>query len=251
MTEYKTYIVEVYPEGLSEKFPAEDPVRSIAQEFDSKDVAIAMAKSFMSTSCNVRVIEKTVSTREIQVPSSCYQRPKEPISVHDFMVNNGYLGGCDCYDEEFDMPGICMSPMTVPHGEEDTYDLVNDWILRNTELAYYGKIEPVYDTVGRFSKLVRDHLPQFIQFSNRFNNDDYKITGDDEQSIYNGVCTVHSLAAGYYGEEQYDAFMEIFALIPEGHVVYKGHVLDAETYLARKKKDLAKAMKKDESKEGN
>lgn len=155
-------------------------------------------------------------------------------SLYDFMMENGHEGGCDCYDENYDFPQICMIP--IPE-EEDTYDVVNNWILRNTELVSFGKITPEYDTVGDFAKLVKDHLEQFKRFSELFNKEGYIIKGEDEDSIYAGCCTIHSLMAGYYGDEQYDRFCCIFDLVPEDHVIHNHRIMDIDEMLATEERE--------------
>jgi len=155
-------------------------------------------------------------------------------TLYDFMMENGHEGGCDCYDDTYDVPGICMIP--IPE-EQDTCDTVNNWILRNTELVSFGRDVPEYDTVGDFAKLVKDHLEQFKRFSELFNEKGYIVKGDDEDSIYAGVCTIHTLMAGGYGYEQYDRFCCIFDLVPEDHVIHKHRIMDIDEMLACEERD--------------
>ena len=142
-------------------------------------------------------------------------------SLYDFMVKNGHDGGCDCYDPEYDYPQLCIIPITE---EKDTYDVMNNWILRNTEFKSAGK-EPGIYTEGDFAKLVRDHFEQFKRFTAEHNKEDYRVTDDSEDSIYNGCVTIHCLEAGRYADDDYDDFCTTFGLVPEGYAIVEHRIV--------------------------
>ena len=49
-------------------------------------------------------------------------------SLYDWMASHGYMdSGCDCYDNEFSYPALCIIPNSEP---EDAYDRAINWILR-------------------------------------------------------------------------------------------------------------------------
>lgn len=130
------------------------------------------------------------------------------VSLYDWMAEHGYMdSGCDCYDNTFSYPALCIIPNSEP---DDAYDRTVNWILRNTEFMSAG-CTPAYDLVGNFAKLVRDHLNEMVEFS-KGNKDEYVMDpeeGISEDNIYKGCCTLHSLCAGYYGEESYEDFLRI------------------------------------------
>ena len=130
-------------------------------------------------------------------------------SLYDFMLTHGHYGGCDCYDAEFDVDGVCMIPIPIPE-VDDSYDMVQNWILQNTEFVSCGKEHPEYNTVGDFSGLVRKHLKEFKEFTKDRNKPMYAVRGSDDDSIYNGVATIMTLAPGGYADEDYDDFVKIF-----------------------------------------
>ena len=131
------------------------------------------------------------------------------MNLFEFMMFNGYTGGCDCYDSEFDVPGVCIEPIPLVE-VEDSYDMTINWILQNTEFVSCGKENPVYNTVGDFSGLVRKHLKEFKEFTKDRNKPMYVVRGSDDDSIYNGVATIMTLAPGGYADEDYDDFVKIF-----------------------------------------
>ena len=134
-------------------------------------------------------------------------------SLYDFMIMNGHEEGCDCYDNEYEMPGICMIP--IPDDEvNDYYDVISNWILKSTELVSYDRHKPEYSTIGDFAQLVRDNINEFRIFTAKCNDDRYIVEGLDDDSLYNGVCTIHSLSAGYYAEEDY-AYLAKLLRIPK------------------------------------
>lgn len=130
-------------------------------------------------------------------------------SLWDFMRMNGLMGGCDCYDDFFDVPGTCMEPI---EDEENDYDRVNNWILKNTEKTWADPLHPQYDTMGNFTDLVKKFYPQFVEFSQR--NREYFIMSNErtDEELFKGVCTVFTLMGGGYGDEDYADFVRIFGV---------------------------------------
>ena len=129
-------------------------------------------------------------------------------SLYDWMASHGYMdSGCDCYDNVFSYPALCIIPNSEP---EDAYDRAINWILKETEFMAAGS-EPAYDLTGNFAKLVKDNLKGFVEFSQR-NKDAYVMDpeeGISEDNVYKGCCTIHSLCAGHYSEESYEDFLRI------------------------------------------
>lgn len=135
------------------------------------------------------------------------------LSLWDYMMTHGHENGCDCYDLTFDVPGACMEP--IPE-EEDDCDRVNNWVLKNTPFVHADVKHPEWDTVGDFTRLVREHFKQFVEFSKR-NKHGYIMADSDkmeclEDELYKGVCTVYTLMNGNYGDEDYADFIRIFGV---------------------------------------
>jgi hypothetical protein len=131
------------------------------------------------------------------------------VSLYDWMAENGYMdSGCDCYDEHYPYPQLCIIPIAE---EEDSYDRAVNWILKQVDFVYAGA-EPAYDLIGNFEGFVKSHFAEFVEFSKR-NKEEYVMADDpeDEDNIFVGLVTVHSLCAGNYCDEDYDDFMRIFA----------------------------------------
>lgn len=132
-------------------------------------------------------------------------------SLYEWMADHGYMdSGCDCYDENNSYPQLCIIPVSE---EIDSYDRVVNWILKETAFVHAGE-NPAYDLIGDFEGFVREHIDEFIEFTKR-NKPTYVMTKthyDDEDNIYRGLCTVHTLCAGGYADEDYDDFERIFRI---------------------------------------
>lgn len=130
-------------------------------------------------------------------------------SLYDWMADNGYMdSGCDCYDEKYSYPQLCIIPVSE---EGDSYDKAVNWILKNVGFVHAGE-DPAICLTGDFEGFVKSHMRQFVEFTKR-NKEEYVMNNDpnDEDNIFKGLATVHTLCAGGYGEEDYGDFLKIFA----------------------------------------
>lgn len=109
-------------------------------------------------------------------------------------------GDTDIYDATFYTATACawawpgLRPEADASEDEQDEWTVEYWMQSNIQMVRNPHGVKSADLTG----FCREHISLFSELSEKYNNENYQVTGCDDDSLYNAVMTVECLSCGNY-----------------------------------------------------